>query len=336
VTVRSEVPPSETTEETHTVEPAGFTVAQVPLTQDEPRSPIFRRNSPAPESNPDSFWSRFPIPDYVLTPDVMISSPCSPSSDGCDNDNLADLNFRWDDLLSDLQNDCGQGDLEVTKSVGPASWSSSTVSECSDSVITEFSVSDLPVSDFDLIPTISCNSATQFAISSAHFDDGVIPVSESSAISDGHVKSVLNAHLGSSKFSTISIGDIHSVSNAHLFQSNEKASQGEFVVKAMEGDTTESAPASELGRLKSVTIIFGKESKHLTLQSPSIREIKKMISDEWKLRQDFFYVLVNGKYEPKKTEWTDNSIVRVIGKIQGVAHPGYVQIHFKTKDDNTI
>jgi hypothetical protein len=50
VAVRSEVPPSETTEETHPIGSAENTLSRVPLTSDELQSPISCRNSSASES----------------------------------------------------------------------------------------------------------------------------------------------------------------------------------------------------------------------------------------------------------------------------------------------
>jgi hypothetical protein len=173
---RSEVPPLEATEETHTSGSADSTVSKTPLTEEELRSSVSWRNSSPPDSVPDSLWIGYDIPDYVLTPEVMISSPCSPSVESlsqCDdlppNDfSLTPSKSKWDDLLTQSQTDSGQGDLDVVLNGGLASWSVST------SGLTQYNISQSVESVSNAIPQ-SVESASNAILQPAESISNAIP-----------------------------------------------------------------------------------------------------------------------------------------------------------------
>jgi hypothetical protein len=87
--------------------------------------------------------------------------------------------------------------------------------------------------------------------------------------------------------------------------------------------------------LKKVTIIFQNQTISRSLPDPTLSEIRKCISEEWKLPGDSYYLSVNGQHEENVTEWPEISTIRIGGTIKGGTQPpmGKVTLYLKSTND---
>jgi hypothetical protein len=64
-------------------------------------------------------------------------------------------------------------------------------------------------------------------------------------------------------------------------------------------------------------IVFQNESFIQRLENPSIRAIRKLVSERWHIPGDWFFLLLNGTHEQQIQNWSEESIIRVNLKLPG-------------------